>query len=456
MTIAGPEDAATIAGAGDAARTPVAADEVTIPVASVPWRSTRCRRGAPSFLAAWALAAGLVLLVGGCGAGTTPGPTASELAELPWDSIVERASGSEVVWRMWRGDPAINAYVDEWVAPRLEERWGIRLLAVEGRGPELVNQLVVEREAGAPGGADLMWINGETFQNLRTEGLLQGPWAGALPAARWIDSTSNIVMRDFEQPLDGLESPWGRVQFALIYDSVRTPDPPRTVTELGEWILDHPGRFTHDQSFTGITFLKTVLYALGGGVERLAGGFDETEYEASRDSLFNWIGARRSALWREGKTYPSGVAELHRLFANDEVDFSMSNNQNEAVTKAQQGVLPKTARPLLLRDGTIANAHYVGIPFNATNPAGAMVVADFLLRPEAQLQKLRSDVWGDGTVLDLALLPDSLRAGFEQLARDPRALPADSLRRYAQPEVAAEYHERLAADWRARIRRSSR
>lgn len=386
----------------------------------------------------------------------TPSPKAPELAAMPWDSVVERARGTEVLWRMWRGDPSINAYVDGWVAPRLEERFGIRLRAVEGRGPELVNQLVVERQAGAREGADLVWINGETFRNLREEGLLQGPWAHRLPGARWVDSTSSIVMRDFGEPLDGYESPWGRVQFALIYDEARTPHPPRSVAELGRWIEEHPGRFTHDQSFTGVTFLKVLLYALGGGVERFDGGFREDDYRAGRDSVFAWIEDHRDAFWRRGAAYPPGVAELHRLFANGEVDFSMSNNQNEAVTKARQGVLPPTARPLLLRDGTIANAHYLGIPFNATNPAGAMVVADFLLSPEAQLEKLRPDVWGDGTVLALSRLPDSVRAAFRSEARDPRALPEDSLRAYARPEVAADYHERLSEDWRSRIRRSPR
>ena len=77
----------------------------------------------------------------------------------------------------------------------------------------------------------------------------------------------------------------------------------------------------------------------------------------------------------------------------------MSNNQNEAVTKAMQGVLPATSRALVLRDGTIANAHFLGIPFNAPNAAGAMVVANFLLSPEAQLEKQRPTVWADGTVL---------------------------------------------------------
>ena len=375
------------------------------------------------------------------------------LARLPWDSVVARARGTEVVWRMWRDDPSINAYVDRWVTPRLHERYAITLRAVDGQGPELVNQLVVEREAGRGSGtASLLWINGETFSNLRREKLLAGPWAGRLPNATYVDSASPIVARDFEQDPAGYESPWGRVQFALIYDSVRTPNPPRSLDALAAWVRAHPGRFTHDQGFTGTTFLKTVLYAKAGGVERLAGGFDSTRYVAARAGVFAWLDSIRPFFWRAGATYPADVAALHRLFANGEIAFSMSNNQNEVVTKARQGVLPPSARALLLTDGTIANSHYVGIPANAPNAAGAMVVADLLLSPEAQLEKQRPAVWADGTGLDVARLPDPWRARFATLEADPRQLPRDSLAKYARPEVAARYHERLAADWREHVR----
>ncbi len=196
------------------------------------------------------------------------------------------------------------------------------------------------------------------------------------------------------------------------------------------------------------------MYALGGGVEGFQGGFREEDYARGRDAVMEWLNLHTSAFWRGGAAYPAGVAELHRLFANGEVDFSMSNNENEAVTKVRQGILPPTARPLLLREGTIANAHHLGIPFNAPNPAGAMVVANLLLSPEAQLEKLRPDVWGDGTVLDPESLPGEWRERFRALEADPRALPRDSLSRYAVPEVAPEYHERLTEDWRRRVRRA--
>lgn len=398
----------------------------------------------------------LLAYAGGCAdprGGFTTQATLDTLLARPWDSVLARARGTEVVWRMWRGDPSINAYVDGWVAPRLRDQLGISLHAVEGQGPQIVNDLVVEREAGARrGSASLLWINGETFANLRHESLLAGPWSGRLPNSAFVDSVSPIIRRDFEQDPAGYESPWGRVQFALIYDTVRTPSPPRDLAQLASWIRAHPGRFTFDQGFTGTTFQKLLMYGLNGGVSQFQGGFDSTRYDVARRRVFSWLDSLRPFLWRGGATFPLDVAVMHRLFANGDIDFSMSNNQNDVIGKSRQGVLPSTAKPLLLRDGSIANAHYVGIPFNAPNPAGAMVVADFLLSAEAQLEKQRPAVWADGTVLDLARLPAEWRDRFAGLGADSRQLPTDSLARYAVPEVSPRYHERLAADWRDHLR----
>jgi putative spermidine/putrescine transport system substrate-binding protein len=383
-----------------------------------------------------------------------PAAQVEELVAGPWDAVVARARGTTVIWRMWRGDPAINAYVDGWVAPRMKSLYDIDVRAVEGQGPELVNTLVTEREAtgGRPGTTSLMWINGETFAQLRRERLLAGPWARQIPNASLVEWASPIISRDFEQPVDGYESPWGTVQFALIYDPARTPDPPRTIESLAAWMHAHPGRFTHDQQFTGVTFLKTVMYALAGGVEAFQGGFDEDRYRQGRDRLFAWLARVRPHFWREGQTYPPDVAAMHRLFANGEIDFTMSNNQNEVVIKVRQGILPPGSRALVVDEGTIANAHYVGIPVNAPNPAGAMVLANYLLSPEAQLEKQRGDVWGDGTVLDPSKLPDPWPARLAEAAAAAAALPHGELTARARPEVHPDYHARLLDDWRRLVR----
>jgi len=393
-----------------------------------------------------------------CNRTVPPPPTARTLAQGSWDDIVAAARGTTVVWRMWRGDPSINTYVDQWVAPRMRDQYGVTVEAVEGQGPELVNTLATEREARGDraGTTSLVWINGETFAQLRSEQLLDGPWAQALPNAQFVDGSSAIISRDFEQDPAGYESPWGMVQFALIYDTARTTAPPTSIPALAAWIKEHPGRFTHDQQFTGVTFLKTVMYALAGGVQAFQGGFEEERYRQGRDRLFAWLVSVRPSFWRSGATYPPDVAAMHRLFANGEIDFTMSNNQNEVVTKVRQNILPPGSKALVFEEGTIANTHYVGIPFNAPNAAGAMVLANFLLSPEAQLEKQRGEVWGDSTVLAVSKLTAPWPSRFDEVARDAASLPRELLAARARPEVDPLYHARLLEDWRVMIRRGAR
>lgn len=80
-----------------------------------------------------------------------------------------------------------------------------------------------------------------------------------------------------------------------------------------------------------------------------------------------------------------------------------------------------------------------------------MSVVNFLISPEAQLQKLQPSVWGDGTVLDLARLPDQWKAAFESLPERKNALKRSELQGVAIQEPAPEYMLRLSEDFRRRM-----
>src|SRR3546814_1891749 len=91
------------------------------------------------------------------------------------------------------------------------------------------------------------------------------------------------------------------------------------------------------------------------------------------------------------------------------------------------GLLPENARTFVLDGGTIGNTHFVAIPFNANAAEGAMVVANFLLSPEAQAMKQSAEVWGDDTVLALSKLSASERRRFEGLPQGVATLPPEAL-----------------------------
>jgi putative spermidine/putrescine transport system substrate-binding protein len=392
---------------------------------------------------------GALWMLSGCSRPTDP-PTLT--AATTWDEILTQARGSALHLSMWDGDPMINAYMRDYVAPHLKNDCGVTLELSGGQGSAIVSKLMVDLEAGRESGdLDLMWINGENFYQLRKLNALYGPFTDRLPNNKYVDWASPFVSEDFQQPVDGYECPWGNVQFAIIYNSETVPEPPRTNGALAAWIREHPGRFTFDNSFTGMTFLKSLLYDIAGGPKSLDGPFDETLYEKSSATLWDWLRELQPHLWRQGETFPESVSQLHQLFTNGEVDFTMSNNDGEVDNKVLQGVLPEHARAYVLDSGTIRNSHYMGIPVNAPHKPAALVAANFLISPDAQLKKATPAVWGDGTVLSISTLPEEWRSKFENIDGRTRVAPRAELETKALPEPASEVMVRLHADFRSRI-----
>jgi len=280
---------------------------------------------------------------------------------------------------------------------------------------------------------------------------LYGPFTHVMPHTALVDTDDPYISVDFQQPVDGMESPWGTVQFVMITDSLRVPQPPINLSELDAWVRAHPGRFTMDRSFTGLTFLKMVYIEMAGGHDVVRGPFNEERYRQVSDSLFNWLEGLKPFLWRDGASYPENVTELHRLFGAGLVDFSMSNNDGEVDNKVIQGTFPESAVGFVPAFGSIRNTHYLGIPKLSGNKAAAMVVANFLLGPDAQIRKQRPEIWGDGTVLDVERLSPEHQARFAEAVARRRTPAPQALRRRAIPEIAPEYMIRLNEDFRRRL-----
>ena len=392
----------------------------------------------------------VALLLTACG--SDEAPPALDLEATSWSDIEARAEGTTVNMAMWTGDPAVNRYMRGYVDSTLQVGYGIDLTISSAQGPQIVSMLMTEQEAGrARSEFDLLWINGETFYQLRQIDALYGPFLDALPNRRLLDLDNRFINTDFQQPIDGYEAPWGNVQFMLITDTTRVPDPPRTRAELEAWVQEHPGRFTFDVTFAGMTFLKALLIDIAGGEEVLAGPFDEAAYERYSAQLWDYVRRLQPHLWKQGETFPQGVAQVHQLFATGEVDFTMSNNDGEVDNKVDQGLFPETARAYVPDFGSIQNSHYLGIPARSVDKAAALVAINVLISPEAQARKLRPTVWGDGTVLDRDALPAPWPSRFAEAAAREHAPSRASIQDRALAELAPEYMIRLYDDFRREI-----
>jgi len=372
-----------------------------------------------------------------------------------WAAVEEEAAGQTVYFHAWGGEPRINAYIG-WVADQLKARHDVDLVHIKVTDTAgVVAQVLAEKTAGRDtgGSVDLVWINGENFAAMVRHDLLMRPgWAMVLPNWDHVDTDGKpTVLTDATLRIDGLESPWGMAQLVFLHDMETLPDPPRTLDALADYVEANPGRFTYPQppDFLGTTFLKQLLLTYAPDRLALDRPVTDAAFETAAGPVFDWLDRVTPHLWRQGKAYPRSVSELRRLFADREIDLAFTFNPSDASAAIADGELPESVRPYLLEGGTIGNSHFVAIPYNANAKAGALVVANVLLSPEAQARKADPDVWGDPTVLDVAGLPDADRARFDALAEDPAILPPSAMRPTLR-EPDPSWTERLEAAWTAR------
>ncbi|MBU1247137.1 MAG: ABC transporter substrate-binding protein, partial [Proteobacteria bacterium] len=312
----------------------------------------------------------------------------------------------------------------------------------------------LERQAGLDKGSiDLLWVNGENFKKLKITSALFGPYADRTPNfQKYVNQ--KLAESDFGYPVLGYETPYGQAQFVFEYDAART-SPPADFAGLMEWVKANPGRFTYPQppDFTGSAFLRQAFYALTGGYEQYIGGFDQTLFDATAPRLWAYLNELKPYLWQEGRAYPKSSGDLDTLFARGEVDLNMSYHPLHAQSKILDGSYPATTKSFLLTDGSIFNLHFTAIPFNAPNKAGAMVLANFLMSPEAQLSKLKPENWGDFPAIDLSRLDAAQGAEFEAVDLGAATISAGELAKYAVPEIPTEYLEALEKGWEEHVLR---
>src|SRR5215467_5408578 len=394
----------------------------------------------------------------GCG-NTAPSSrsalTAEQFRRSRWDAVVAQANGGEVNFAMWSGDESRNKYYQSNVAATVKRQYGVTLRFLPTNDTaDIVNKLLNEKGAGKTSGGtvDLIWINGENFRTAKQGGVLWGPFAEALPNIKHF--AEDARRRDFGTSVEGYEAPYQRAQFVIAYDTARAPDPPRSIERLREWIKSHPGRFTYlaPPDFTGSAFIRHILLFYlkreSGGAS-FDGKFDERLYQHASAATIAYLNEVKPYLWRKGETYPTSPKEADRLFANSEIDFTMSYGPSFASERISRGEYPPTTRTFVFDEGTIGNYSYLAIPFNASNPAGALVVINHLMSPSHALDQGRA-LGSLFPLLSDGLTPEE-RLAVEAVPLGSATLPVAELAKHQLAEPDGQYLERLEKDWREKV-----
>ncbi len=372
-----------------------------------------------------------------------------------WEKIEATARGQTVYFNAWGGAQNINDYI-AWAGSVVKERHGVTVVHVKlDDTANAVAKVVAEKAAGkAEGGSiDLIWINGENFAAMKDQGLLLTPgWATSLPSWQYADHENKPALTvDFTVPVEGLKSPWGMAKMVFFHDTARGLSMPGSFAELIEWTMANPGRFTYPAppDFMGSSFLKQALAESVADPAVLLKPVVEADFETVTRKLFERLDAMHPNLWRAGRTFPRNKEALRQLLADNEIDIAFAFSPAEASNAIANGELPETVRSFVFRNGTLGNAHFVAIPYNATAREGALVLANFLLSPEAQLRKQDPKVWGDPTVLSMEKLPPQDRASFAALDLGVATLKPEELGPTLD-EPHASWMTRIEAEWARR------
>jgi len=374
-----------------------------------------------------------------------------DIGNLSWNEITQRAEGKTVNWMMWQGSPYVNDYINNYVIPEVKKRHNINLEISSGQGNQIVSILLTEIEAGKEvSEVDMAWINGETFYQLRQIDALYGPFTERLPNAKYVDFNNPFIKYDFQKEVNGYEAPWSITQWVMLYNTANVDNPPQNMQQLEAYVKANPSTFTIPNEFVGMTFLKSLLVELAGE-ETLYGEFDKQAYQKYSGQLWEYINRIKPYFWKEGETFPSTIGAMDQMFATGELNFSMRFGVNAIDNQVVDGSYPKSARAYAWSSGTIQNTNYVGIMKHSGNKAAAMVVANFLLSPEAQYEKRKMSRNGSRTVLEEEKLPEEWRRKFENAAQSNYAPPRDSLEKKALQELGPEYMINLFDDFRKEV-----
>jgi putative thiamine transport system substrate-binding protein len=290
-----------------------------------------------------------------------------------------------------------------------------------------------------------MWVNGENFASMKRNELIWGPFTDALPNTEFVQNSDSIA-NDFSVPVEGLESPWGGAQLVFIYDSAQTQEPPQSSMQLLEFVKQG-GRFTYPAppAFHGTTMVKQFLYELTAQRDALAQPVDQADFDAVTAPLWRFLDELHPLMWGKGESWPSSAEATRQMLDDGEIDIALSFNPNEAGAAVKGGQLADTVRTYVFEDGTIGNTHFVTIPYNASAKEGALVVANFLLSPEAQARKANTEYWGDPTVLDIAKLSETDKKAFTDIDMGPWVLPLGTGK--SLPEPHASWAGAIEAQW---------
>ena len=341
-----------------------------------------------------------------------------------WENIVKGTKDKTVRFHAWGGSSNINNYIN-WVSQKVEEKYGINLIHVKLKDTsDAVKKILFEKIAKkqSNGSVDILWVNGENFLTMKKNSLLlKESWITNLPNSKFINLDKNSpFFYDFGVYNEGKEMPWGLSQLIFYYDSENLSKVPKSASELMIFIKKNPGRVTFPQppDFIGTSFLKQILLDVSPDTSNFYRKYDKAKDQIYLKDLWNWFDEVTPYLWKNGKVYPGNYLSMAQLFSDNEIDLGITFNISFPRNEIMKGNFKSSVKSFIPTMGSLANTHFLTIPYNSGSLNASKIVINFLISPEAQIKKQDPMIWGDPTVLSISKLDEVDKKKFDKYLKN--------------------------------------
>ena len=377
--------------------------------------------------------------------------TASD--EASFEALVEQAKGTTVTFYGWGGDDDLNAWLDDYFAPRMEEKYDIKMERVPMNIEDILSQLQGEIQAGKEeGDIDMIWINGENFKTAKENKMLYGPFLDTLPNYQtYIDGDDTENQYDFSYPIEGYEAPYGKAQLIMMNDTAVTPEKPANTDELLEYCKKYKGKVTYPAlpDFTGSAFVRNIIYDICGWEQFQDMEADKETVKAAIEPALEYLRELNPYLWNEGKTFPESSTTVENMYSDGELVMNMSYGAYAVATGIENGTYTDTTETFQFDKGTIGNTNYMAIAANSGNTAGAMVAINEMMDPEVQADRFK--VLRTIPVVDNTTLDDTQKEAFDSVDIGQGVIPQDELLEKRLPEMPSALVPIIEEIWQEEV-----
>lgn len=284
----------------------------------------------------------------------------------------------------------------EHLLPAFEDKYGIKVDYVRGKGEVATQQLIAATNAGKPAPADAYFLgSGDTLSAVMNAGVMANlPLDKILPSAA--DMNPALLTVAAGKKHGGAYMPFHLNQTSMVYNTamVSEDDMPDDLAGLKAWAEAHPGKVAVTnpaRGGSGDGFLQSVALGLVQGDDCRAAF---TDFSLTGEAAAKWAESDcATPIWDYYRAMlpvvelTNGNSDTLNLVANGAAAIGTAW-EDMAYDFMGRGLLPATTRQELLVTGQVGGGDGMFVPTKSGHLASALLFIDFMLSHDMQVEKL--------------------------------------------------------------------